>query len=357
MKVKIHKKDKVLNSEAVIQLLDDYINDSYSGRRTKKNGQRLKKGTISNYLFLKKNLSEFSLNSSFELKLFIVNHLTQTEKERAHRYYKKFYAAFTNYLYKKNYYDNYVGLMIKCLRSFFNYLEIERNISIGTYHRSFYVPKEEIPIIALSYEQLNYIIYDVEFNALIKENDLDKIKDLFVFGCTVAIRVSDLLKLDVKNLIVQGEKYYIKVKSIKSNTYTSIKIPEYAIEILKKYKSKNRLLPTISIAWFNTRLKQFAKLIPDDFELIKTREKRGEQVIIYKNPSKKIHYKLSDHITTHTMRRTAISTMLNLGIPEHMVRSISGHAPNSREFFRYVKLSQSALDKETDKFFNLMIKK
>ena len=357
MKVKIHKKDKILNSQIIIHLLDDFINDSYSGKRTKKNGQRLKKGTINNYLFLRKNLSEFSLNSSFELKLFIVNHLTQNEKERANRYYKKFYTSFTNHLYKKNHYDNYVGLMIKCLRSFFNYIELERNISLGSYHRSFYVPKEDIPIIALSHEQLNFIIYDVEFSALVKENDLEKIKDLFIFGCTVAIRVSDLLNLDNKNLIIQGEKYYINVKSLKSNTYTSIKIPAYAIEILKKYKTKNRLLPTISVAWFNKRLKQFAKLIPDDFELIKTREKRGKQVIIYKNLSKKTHYKLSDHITTHTMRRTAISTMLNLGIPEHMVRSISGHAPNSREFFRYVKLSQSALDKETDKFFNLMLKK
>ena len=95
-----------------------------------------------------------------------------------------------------------------------------------------------------------------------------------------------------------------------------------------------------------------AAFIPDNFELVKTRERRGKQVVVYKDKEKKIHFQLSDHITTHTMRRTAITNMLTLGMPEHLVRKISGHAPNSKEFFRYVELSQSFIDDETDKIFN-----
>jgi intergrase/recombinase len=51
------------------------------------------------------------------------------------------------------------------------------------------------------------------------------------------------------------------------------------------------------------------------------------------------------------MRRTAITTMLNLGMPEHIVRKISGHAANSKEFFRYVRMSQNIIDQESDKIF------
>lgn len=36
---------------------------------------------------------------------------------------------------------------------------------------------------------------------------------------------------------------------------------------------------------------------------------------------------------------------------EHLVRKISGHAPGSREFFRYIEISQNQLDKETQKVF------
>jgi hypothetical protein len=51
------------------------------------------------------------------------------------------------------------------------------------------------------------------------------------------------------------------------------------------------------------------------------------------------------------MRRTAITTMLSLGMPEHLVRKISGHSANSKEFFRYVALSQLYVDAETEIMF------
>jgi intergrase/recombinase len=95
-----------------------------------------------------------------------------------------------------------------------------------------------------------------------------------------------------------------------------------------------------------------ARMLPNDFEMVKTREKNGKQMIVYRDPKKKKHYKLSDHISTHTMRKTAISTMLSLGMPEHIVRKISGHAANSKEFFRYVKMAQNVIDKEADKVFD-----
>ena len=46
------------------------------------------------------------------------------------------------------------------------------------------------------------------------------------------------------------------------------------------------------------------------------------------------------------MRRTAITTLLILGVPEIVVRSVSGHAPGSKEFYKYVSLAQSYLNKE-----------
>ena len=51
-------------------------------------------------------------------------------------------------------------------------------------------------------------------------------------------------------------------------------------------------------------------------------------------------------------RRTAITTMLMLGMAEHVVKKISGHAANSKAFYRYVNLVQSYLDHEVDKVFD-----
>lgn len=352
-KINITKKDKTLNKDQFFQLLDDFINDSKTGRRTKKNGQRIQPASILHYHYLKFQLKDFCENVNFDLKLYIDDNLSYTQKPVAKRYYKKFYLQFTNFLFiKKKYFDNYVGLLINSLKAFFNYLILERHISVGNYHKSFYPPKEEIPIIALSVEQLNFIIYDEQFNQLLVEKNLVQIRDVFVFGCAVALRISDLLSLNFKNLVIMQGGHYLKVKSQKTNTYTSMKLPDFAVDIINKYQKKDsRLLPDFTPQWFNRKLKIMATLIPDNFEMVKIRERRGKQIVIYHNVKTKTHFKLSDHITSHTMRKTAITTMLNLGMPEHIVRKISGHAANSREFYRYVQMAQNVIDKESDKVF------
>lgn len=86
-------------------------------------------------------------------------------------------------------------------------------------------------------------------------------------------------------------------------------------------------------------------------EQIKTRQKRGQSFIVYKNEKTKEPYRFCDLITSHTMRRTAITTMLCLHMPENLVRKISGHAAGSKEFFRYVELSQKFMDYETEKVY------
>lgn len=49
------------------------------------------------------------------------------------------------------------------------------------------------------------------------------------------------------------------------------------------------------------------------------------------------------------MRKTAITTMLCLGMSETLVRNISGHAQGSKEFYRYVAISQAYHDNEIEK--------
>ena len=51
------------------------------------------------------------------------------------------------------------------------------------------------------------------------------------------------------------------------------------------------------------------------------------------------------------MCNTAILTNLALGTPEHIVRKISGHVANTKEFFRYVKKAKNVIDIEVDKVF------
>jgi integrase len=61
------------------------------------------------------------------------------------------------------------------------------------------------------------------------------------------------------------------------------------------------------------------------------------------------------HITAHTMRRTAITTLLMMGVPENIVRKISGHAPASKEFYKYVSIAQEYLNQEVKNAYEKLI--
>jgi hypothetical protein len=68
-----------------------------------------------------------------------VHRLGKREKEAEAKYWKKFYKLFTDYLYKDcGHFDNYVGLTIKNIRVFFNYLNKEKAMGIGEFHKLFY---------------------------------------------------------------------------------------------------------------------------------------------------------------------------------------------------------------------------
>jgi integrase len=74
------------------------------------------------------------------------------------------------------------------------------------------------------------------------------------------------------------------------------------------------------------------------------RTKRGVEDIKGKQKSR-----FCDMISSHIMRRTCITIMLTSGIPELVVKKVSGHSNNSKSFFRYVNFAQEIMDSEIDK--------
>jgi len=101
---------------------------------------------------------------------------------------------------------------------------------------------------------------------------------------------------------------------------------------------------------FNKRLKEIGELAGWTFQVLKYR-KSGNKTIELKSRLNK-PYRFCDLISSHTMRRTCITNMLVAGMPEHIVRKISGHTSNSKSFFRYVSLAQKIVDTEIEKIFS-----
>lgn len=334
----------------IIQELDRFIKDCEKGKRLKKNGSRMRKETIDNYRYLKVSLEDFVKDTGFQLRLKTLTGNNRRVFEQEKRYWKKFHYRFTSYLYKdKDLYDNYVGHICKLLRSLFNYIQSERGYNIGYFHRNFHVVKEDIQIIALQPERLRFLINDEDFDASLSKKERE-VKDICVFGSTVALRYGDLMTLTKRNLTNENNGVYLNVRASKTQVLTRIRLPHYCLEIIEKYKRNNgqKLLPVCHPNTFRKQIRKIAEKAGWTEPVPKIRSKRGIPVEIYTNKKTRKPYRFCDLLATHTMRRTGISTYLSLGIKEEIVRGISGHAPGSKEFWRYVSYTQGLIDKEMD---------
>jgi hypothetical protein len=334
------------------KLFDSFISESRRGRRLQKNRKRIRRSSIEPYIWLRKLLYDFSCEKKFPIRIKSITRMGKREITAEKKYWNKFYYLFTEYLYNDlDCYDNYVGSNIKRLRAFFNFLNEDKDLNIGNFHKRFYACSEEIEIITLLPEQLNFLIYDKAFENSLPVH-LKRTKDMFVFGCTVALRVSDIFRITRTNIEVINGKYYLQVRSQKTQTFTRVLLPHYAVELIDRQK-KNRItiFKPITNARFNKNIKELMELTGWTEPRFKMRNKRGIPFPQYKNSKIKEPYRFCDLVTSHTMRKTGITTMLCLGMSENAVRKISGHAANSKEFFRYVELSRFFMDQEAEKVF------
>ncbi|MES2432178.1 MAG: site-specific integrase [Bacteroidota bacterium] len=323
-----------------------FITACSTGRKLGATGKRVTKGTIINYTYAQKLLIDFEAKYNLKLRIQLLHRASIRMLQKEKNYWSKFYTQFSSFLYNhKGFSDNYVNNTFKLIKLVFNYLQTDKGYSVGNYHKSFKIPLLKKSPVVLQPSQLHFLISEDNFINTLSPT-LKKTRDIFVFGCTVALRVSDLIKLKKNNLNYVGNECYLKLYTQKTGVEVKIPIPDYAIDIIEKYKKRagKYILPRFTITNFNIQCKELIKKAGWTYPLPKQISKQGRFVEITNSGGKS--WGFHQHITAHTMRRTAITTLLIMGVAESVVRKISGHAPGSKEFYRYVAIADEYMNKE-----------
>jgi len=337
----------------MLKLFAGFQRDMKSGKRLQKNGKKIRSGSLINYSCLGKLLLLFSEKYDFPLRIKPLTKQDEKLIKDENRYWKEFYYLFTKFLYDDlGHYDNYVGTMIKLLRSFFNYLQLEKNMNIGNFHKKFHSPAQEVDIFALSSERLALMIRNTNKLSTMPEH-WKPIRHIFLFGCATGLRFSDLMALRNENIERIGKVVYLRTISKKTQTFSRVRLPDYTIEIINRYSPhlKGSIFPTYSLWYFNDCIKNIMEHYGFTEPVLKYRTKRGIPQQILKQKS---NPRFCDLASSHLMRRTAITHLLRMKVPEPIVRQVSGHSPGSKDFYRYIAFSQTYMDKELMKAFDKM---
>jgi len=234
---------------------------------------------------------------------------------------------FINYLYGKNFSDNYIHKILTTIRTMLNdATDRGLNENLAYKSKKVSVAKTEADNVYLNEVELDIL----HSYPLIQGSRLDKVRDLFLISTYTGLRFSDFTHLKVQNVqVVEGvDVFNITIRKMKDRLI--IPIHPVVKSILRKW---NDVLPEpISNQRMNDYLKELCELAGIDGVEIK-REHRGGKM--YEVPYLK--YQL---ISSHTGRRSFATNAYKAGVPMLSIMRITGHS-QPETFLKYIKFDNT----------------
>ena len=161
--------------------------------------------------------------------------------------------------------------------------------------------------------------------------DLQTIRDVFMFHSLVGCRAGDLFNLTREN-IVDDMLVYIPHKT-KDRKTEALRVPlnNKAKEMLSRFpKTLPKLVPHIYINTYNVGIRELLKYVGIN-----------RMVSVYDTTERKdVQKPLCDVASSHTARKTFIGILYNRGAEPALIRSMTGHSERSNSFDRYHKMDE-----------------
>ena len=257
-------------------------------------GNSISNSTLERYKCNKNLLEDFESNSKVKISL--------------GKFDNKLYNKFLKYcIEEKKHSANTLHRNVGLLKTFLLWALNKKY----TYNNNFIAFKKPAKFttdeIALNYEQVELI-----YNYNLSENKrLEKVRDLFVFGCTTGMRFGNYSTISRSD--VDGN--FIRVIDLKSKS-KNLAIPLNSISksILEKYDYN---LPSITNQKMNEYIKEVFKKLEFTDEIKKTM-KYGDELVDQKA-------EFWTRISSHTARRSFITIMKNKRVPDKVIMSYTGH--------------------------------
>lgn len=242
-----------------------------------------------------------------------------------------FYDKLVSYLYEKGLKPNYVGTVIRNLKTFMNetYINgLHTNVSFLKFKKI----SEETDHIYLEKSELELIK-----NASIPAS-YEITRDNFLIQCYTALRHSDLQTLSEFEI----NDGILTKKTAKTGKVISIPVHPVVEKILQKYGGFPKVEANQTM---NRKIKEICEVAKLNRKVVITETIKNEKV-----SSTHLVWKL---VSTHSGRRTALTLMYLDGIDLYSLTKISGHT-TIKQLQAYLKIDsfESATNLKNHKFFS-----
>lgn len=338
--VKAHKENmkKGIPEPSILKkAMDDFLFQNYEGYNPNKpsffslaekfksgeikyNGRKRSPKTLGNYDATIKHLLDFQLKRKYKVDYDTIN--------------KEFYDAYIDYLEELQLAHNTIAKDIRIIKAIMNEAVEREETNNLNFRKKYFTAKEvEVDNVALSKTEIDNL-----FRFDLKNKKLERVRDLFVFGCKVGMRFGDFSDIKKENITINEKgKRVIKIKTKKTGENVVIPCDDIVVEIMEKYKNyANSLPPSISNQKFNDYIKDVCKLAG-----------MNETGRLAENPALPLY----DCITSHTARRSFATHYYIKGMPIHLIMQITAHRTEDA-FRKYIKADTLTASIEMEKYWD-----
>jgi integrase len=308
----VDESDKIDPLNTVLIYFDFFI-DKYQKHPAPSTKKVIKASSMRSYKSAKKNL-ELYLNEN-QIYNFTFDDICED-----------FYYVFVEFLNEKGFTLNYVGTIIRKLKTIMKSAFSRDITKCIEFQKPYFIsPTEIVNLPYLTEDEIAKIS-----NLVILDNNDRNIRDIFVLQCYTGFRIEDLLKqLKQPNIIEQNGRKFFYTKQGKTGGEIWIPINE---KVRKMISNNSGKLPYyVHQNEINERIKSICKRakIDENYSVERT---YANKTVVETKPKHKF-------IATHTARRSFCTNAYMANVPVHHIMSISGHR-TEKIFLHYVKVEK-----------------
>jgi len=295
---------------------------------------QLARGTIRAYCSFHKSLIRFSESN------FSTASIRRTKTITFNEINDSLLQKYFDFIVNENYNLNYRIKLLRHMKHFLTKAEekvLKKNWI--NFYNNFSLNYKTPPALFVSKDELNKLK-----KLDLKEERFINTRDVFILGCSLGQRWSDLSKLTINNIktnknnclilsLIQEKTKKLVVINLEADEFSD------ALEIIEKYKGFPKFPAEQT---FNIRIKGLLYLLPEFRDerfknnVINKLQKNESSEYVMKNG--KVVYRYQQAMS-HTMRRSFCSNWYMAEKPIDKGMEISGHS-NKKEFFTYIHITE-----------------
>lgn len=250
----------------------------------------------------------------------------------------EYYLDLVDYLKReKNLKASTIDKIIKNLKVFLAQADLMDNIEVNqdfkktVSGKSLFgkIDKTESEHVYLSEKEIKQIT-----DAVMPDEKLSEIRDLFIIACWTGLRISDLSRLERDNI----KDGLLSITTKKTKERVVIPVTDELQAVLNKYPEQLPKIPTDQ--HYNREIKKVCE-IAGITDIVMSEVKKGSLTVTAPLPK----YKL---ITSHTARRSFATNLYRRGIPSTQLMLLTGHKTEN-SFLKYIKVSKEDNAKDVAK--------